>query len=87
MLFSVENSTFTKEALVQHLEKPWQEGLKAGEQFIKQCPYPGNSLEARNWRNGWLEGAAKCLGITLDSEALRKTAPERAVDSEPCHVD
>lgn len=45
------------------LEECWREGFKAGELFIKQCPYSGNSLEARNWRNGWLEGAAKSVGL------------------------
>lgn len=51
-----------------YLEKYWQEGFKAGENFIKQCPYAGNSIEARNWRNGWLEGAAKTLGLDDGSE-------------------
>lgn len=46
-----------------YLKEYWLEGFKAGGQFIKQCPYPGNSLEARNWRNGWLEGASQALGL------------------------
>ena len=46
-----------------YLQECWREGFKAGELFIKQCPYTGNSLEARNWRNGWLEGAAKTVGL------------------------
>lgn len=46
-----------------YLKEYWLEGFKAGEQFIKQCPYSGNSLEARNWRNGWLEGASQALGL------------------------
>lgn len=49
------------------LEECWLEGFMAGELFIKQCPYHGNSLEARNWRNGWLEGAAKCVGLEYHS--------------------
>lgn len=46
-----------------YLKEYWHEGFKAGEQFIKQCPYSGNTLEARNWRNGWLEGATRALGL------------------------
>ncbi len=57
-----------------YLKEYWLEGFKAGEQFIKQCPYPGNSLEARNWRNGWLEGASQALG--MDSSPTFKPQPE-----------
>lgn len=49
------------------LDECWREGFMAGELFIKQCPYSGNSLEARHWRNGWLEGAAKCVGLDYHS--------------------
>lgn len=57
-----------------YLKEYWLEGFKAGEQFIKLCPYPGNSLEARNWRNGWLEGASRALG--LDSPPAFGPQPE-----------
>ena len=64
-----------------YLKEYWLEGFKAGGQFIKQCPYPGNSLEARNWRNGWLEGASQALG--LDSQPASGPQPKASQRDAP----
>ena len=67
-----------------YLKEYWLEGFKAGEQFIKQCPYSGNSLEARNWRNGWLEGATKALGLDgQPTSAQQPRGNQREAASSP----
>lgn len=58
-----------------YLKEYWHEGFKAGELFIKHCPYTGNTLEARNWRNGWLEGAASALGLEAHPAPAARNEP------------
>jgi ribosome modulation factor len=45
------------------VDKAWERGFKAGEKFIKECPYSEDTPEARNWFDGWNEGAAKAMGF------------------------
>jgi hypothetical protein len=73
------DAAYEGETFMLYLKEYWHEGFKAGELFIKQCPYTGNTLEARNWRNGWLEGAASALGLGEH--------PAPAARTEPLHDD